>query len=810
MNTKKKSKNGSLLAHYYTVAVRSLERYKSQTIVSIIGLGVGFIGLSLSALWLRYENTFNTDLPDADRLYMMAMGEKGSVMGTPAEFLIKYAEMPEVEGATCVNTQWCTLPFSFVGDKMVLHNEMEVRVLVTDSCFFSLFGLNIVQGDRHFYEHWHEGVAISSSLASRLYGSENPVGCQLMMNYGGGAGSGREILAIYEDFDPHSDIYADIIDVGDARYFLGTIMPYVTKLRPGREVYESFCEKIKTLSETESDALNRLRLVPLPLTDSHRRGYNSEGSLSYDHVRAFLFISIMLVVCALVNFITLFVNRLRMRRREMALRLVHGETGRGLVALFSMEALLVLLASAAFGLVGVWLLRDVFATYADIRTGGYVLTWSMAFMALAMAACLAICVVAVVIVKNRAAGRSIRTNPRSNHRFMTISTGVQLTIGLTFVFCAVMMLKQFHYLRASDWGINFRNVAFFRIDLPSYFENGKFVNTSRAQMEDKGLIPQLRAIPGVQEVMEHGRHFATGTYEIESFSLRLHPEDEWTYATLRRGLFDPGSPVNGFTVLEGTLPREADWLPDQIIITETIRKKLGLTSAVGQTIEYKINDDTFTGTIIAVIRDVLFHDVHGIPPFIYSFRPLNPREKELVESLTNYVTFTYDTKQKAEVVRRVRKMMEPYADLPWSLEFGEDNFSYQMRSDENLSRLLIAVTLVCILIAVFGVYSIITLACRQRRKEIALRKIHGAKLRDILALFARDYGMILVISSAVAFAVGVLVMHGWLEQYVKRTPFSWWVFAAIFVGTALLIALSVGTRVWRTARENPADVVKSE
>ena len=799
-----------LFSHYLTVAMRSLQRYRMQTIISIVGLAVGFVCLSLSALWLRYENTFNTDLPDADRLYMMAMGDKGSVLGTPGELLVKYAEMPEVEGATCVSNSWCTLPFSFLGDKMILHNEMEARVLITDSCFFSLFGLNIVQGDPHFYERWHEGVAISSSLARRLYGTEDPTQCNLMMNYGGGAGSGQSIIAIYEDLDPHSDIYADIIDVQETRYYAGTLVPYVTKLYPGQDVYESFCEKIKVLSETEDNLLNRMKLVPLPLTDSHRRGYDSEGSLSYDHLRAFLYISIMLVVCALVNFITLFVNRLRMRRREMALRLVHGENGLGLVTLFSMEALVVLLAAAALGMVGVWLLRDVFATYANIRTGGYIFTWSIIFMAIALAFCLAVCIVAVVIVKNASVNRSIRTNPRSNHTFMSVSTGLQLTIGLTFVFCAAMMLKQFHHLRAYDWGVNFRNVAFFRIDLPSYYENGQFVNTSRQEINDKGLIPQLRAIPGVHEVMEHGRHFATSSYEFESFRLRLHPEDEWTYATLRRGLFDPGSPVNGFTVVEGMLPRETDWLPDQIIITETIRDKLGLKSAVGQTVEYQAYDDTFTGTIIAVIRDIFFTDVHDGPQIFCSFRPLNPREKELIDSRTNYVAFTFNPRQKADVVRRIKEMMEPYPELPWSLEFATDNFSYQIRSEENLSRLLTAVTVVCIVIAIFGVYSIITLACRQRRKEIALRKIHGAKLRDILMMFVREYGLILVVSSCVAFIVGYFIMHGWLESYAQRTPFSWWVFAAIFAATALLIAISVGARVWRTARENPADVIKSE
>ena len=133
-----------------------------------------------------------------------------------------------------------------------------------------------------------------------------------------------------------------------------------------------------------------------------------------------------------------------------------------------------------------------------------------------------------------------------------------------------------------------------------------------------------------------------------------------------------------------------------------------------------------------------------------------------------------------------------------------------MRSEDNLSRLLLVVSIVAVLIAVFGVYSIITLACRQRRKEIALRKIHGAKLRDILGMFVREYGLILVVSSFVAFAVGYIIMHGWLEQYVRRITIGPYYYLLIFVATALLIALCVGSRVLSTARENPADVVKSE
>jgi hypothetical protein len=77
-------------------------------------------------------------------------------------------------------------------------------------------------------------------------------------------------------------------------------------------------------------------------------------------------------------------------------------------------------------------------------------------------------------------------------------------------------------------------------------------------------------------------------------------------------------------------------------------------------------------------------------------------------------------------------------------------------------------------------------------------------------MFVNEYGLILVISAVVAFAVGYIIMHGWLEQYVRRITVGPHYCLFIFVATALLIALSVGTRVWRTARENPADVIKSE
>lgn len=131
-------------------------------------------------------------------------------------------------------------------------------------------------------------------------------------------------------------------------------------------------------------------------------------------------------------------------------------------------------------------------------------------------------------------------------------------------------------------------------------------------------------------------------------------------------------------------------------------------------------------------------------------------------------------------------------------------------SEYALSRLLVFVSLVCIVISLFGLYSHIVLACERRRKEIAVRRVNGARVGDILTLFVREYLLLLSVASIVAFPVGYVLMKHWLERYVEQTPTGWWVYAGLFAGMALLILLCIGRSVWKAAHENPVEVIKRE
>ena len=137
-----------------------------------------------------------------------------------------------------------------------------------------------------------------------------------------------------------------------------------------------------------------------------------------------------------------------------------------------------------------------------------------------------------------------------------------------------------------------------------------------------------------------------------------------------------------------------------------------------------------------------------------------------------------------------------------------DKFNANLVSEDNLQTLLSITTGVCILIALFGVWSMIMLTCEQRRKEIAIRKVYGATTKDILDMFFTEYMTLQGIAAIVAFPMGYACMKPWLEQYVVQTEISWWIYVGIFLMVALLVALCVGWRVWKTAKARPADEIE--
>ena len=141
------------------------------------------------------------------------------------------------------------------------------------------------------------------------------------------------------------------------------------------------------------------------------------------------------------------------------------------------------------------------------------------------------------------------------------------------------------------------------------------------------------------------------------------------------------------------------------------------------------------------------------------------------------------------------------------VKFFDNELEMVYQREDKLSTLVTLFSFLSIVISIIGVFGLVLFETQYRRREIGIRRVHGASVGEILSLFNRKYLYIVAICSAVAIPVSYYIISRWMEQYVYRTPMSWWVYA-LAVGVILLITVvTVTLRSFKAATENPTESI---
>ena len=260
------------------------------------------------------------------------------------------------------------------------------------------------------------------------------------------------------------------------------------------------------------------------------------------------------------------------------------------------------------------------------------------------------------------------------------------------------------------------------------------------------------------------------------------------------------------TLLSGEWISEKS-LSTDMLITESTAHTLGWQTkeAVGKHIYPEGFDETFT--VIGVVKDCHYKSpTTQIPNTAF----INT-EKQKHMWFRASILFKYKEGTWPECKRLIEKMaQEEHPDKVLRLFSEDEVYDDYLRSENALHKLLEFASMICIIISVFGIYSLVTLTCEQRRKEIAIRKVNGATVETIIRMFLKEYLLLLVAASIIAFPISYLIMKKWIEGYNRQVEMGCFPFISIFAGIALIIIFSIARRVWKAANENPAEVIKNE
>ena len=503
---------------------------------------------------------------------------------------------------------------------------------------------------------------------------------------------------------------------------------------------------------------------------------DNEINVSLEDVSLFSFSASLLALCALLNYLTLFISRLRSRGRDMALRAICGSSPRQMGILLLTEYLLLLLVASLAGMLFVELVMHKFIELSMIQISWLSVMISCGFLMLfSVVLSVLLSTVPILYFKRKTLRVQIESTSvrMGKNYFRSMAVCIQLFIGFLFIFCTAVMMKQVYMLTNID-NIERKQVAWVRSKDFSIVQNV--------------LLQQ----PSIKEVMAKSPLYpGEGRMGYNIFDWEGKSSSDKGFSCKAFEIDNEIAKFYSLKIKDGS--STFDLGENEVFINETFAKKINLDNPIGKTFNRR-------NKIKGVIYDYQIQDPN-VSPSPLLFVQSKPT--------SNYVAFKYDgdwnvckNKLTEELLKKGVENVE-FAD-------GEEYYQYFLKSEYNLLKLLGVITVVSILIAIFGIYALIMQSCDQHRKEIAIRKVHGAGVTDILMMFFKQYMVQVVVAAAIAFPVGYVLMKNWLEQYARQTEISIWIYLCIFLGISLLVTLCIGWRVWKAANENPAWVIKKE
>lgn len=802
-----------MFRNFINTTIRFLLRNKTFSIINLAGLAAGTICCLYMVLYVMDQYSYDKHHRHADNIYRLTTqlqltGDKHNMAtASPPIAPAMREEFPEVEQFTRV------IPVMSGGHQLLHYNGKSIYEegpFLVDSTFFDIFSYHFVSGTATTAMANPNSIVLSSEVAKKLFGKEDPAGKLIELENGWG----REPLTVTGVIDEslgQSHIRAPFFislsgygnEIRDNSVWSGNNFTYsYLRLKPGSSAllleskFPAFLQK-HAAQDLKNRGMQKQQHLQ-PITEVHTTGgYEVEAGkiVSASFLKLLLLVAILIQVIACINFMNLSTARASKRAKEVGVRKVAGAGRSNLVLQFLLESfslaligvliavpLLVMampwlnqiteanITAASLMQPRVWLALIGLVFFTGLLAGSYPAFYLPAFD-----------VIRVIKgnFKNQISAAGIR-------KFLVV---FQFTLSLILIISIIVIYNQLHYIRNRDLGFDSGQKLVFRFHTPEMKKQIPAFMNELNQLAEVKATTLSSGIPGQPTYFNWGVFLSGG-----DLSTSVNQENISTDNNFIKTM--------GIHMLSGR-----DFSPQdsgRVIINETLARRLGLTaeSAIGKRLYTE--DVRRNYEITGVMKDFNYQSLHeAISPFMLIYNPKLPSAGNVVASVnsSDYAAFL----DKIKVI-----WQKHIPGLPFDYRFMDAQVEQQYKAEATLARIINAFTGMAILISCLGLFGLAAFSAEQRTREIAVRKVLGAGLPSLVKLLSGHFIKLVAIAFVVAVPVGWYVMDQWLQSFVYRVELSWWVFA-LAGGIALLIAvLTVSSQAIRVALGNPVKSLRSE
>lgn len=807
-----------MIKTYFISIVRSLWKNRVTSIINVLGLTLGLTSILFLYVFLKYEKSFDTDQPLADRIYRinLTMDYPNRLMkdGNTESMLVKAVrnEFPDLEGAVQIIGPKDALVAINPNTRNERVFEEKRNIFFADSAFLKFFDYDFIAGNPRTALDDPNSIVLSTELVEKYYP----------------AYEGRELDLIGEQIGLYDSIRAQITGIIDSPpsnsnfpfkalisseiyYRLnafdvdnwGNIAQGLTfvVLKQGQspeEIEQGFpalVKKYRSESDAEMVSYSLLNLKELHSTSTW--GFAGNYTTPKPMEIGFIAVGLFILISACINFVNLQTAQSVNRSKEVGIRKVLGGHRLELIVQFLVET--AILTSIAF-LLALWITELALDSWNGLLTivqMNMQLDWTVVVFGLAL-------IVFVTLIagiypafklssfqpsETLRRGFSSLESKVSGMNLRQILVVTQFVITQTLIIGTIVVAFQMDYFLSKDLGFDKEGV----INVTTY-------KPDRSKIDR--LVQGLESMP-----------------EISSFSISSGPP-------LDAGMY-------GTSFIEVGHEDKGDMKTRNKFIDHRYLDHFKIQLAAGRNFRADEYSDTISGFIVneAFVRQLEVKSVEeAIGKPIRCYRTQAPivgvtqdfHIDTFSEKISPLIMFPWHVQANGADVRVAESNMVVALDKMralWLEVFPNRAFEYKTVDDfvmrayivENIMFKTIKVfAVLAIIIGCLGLYGLVSFMAVRKTKEIGIRKVLGASYGQILYIFSRKFYLLILVAFVISVPLGVQAMELWLSNYAFRIPLEWNIFGIAFAATMVLTTVTVGYISYKTSMTNPAETLQVE
>lgn len=813
-----------------TYAIRIITRMKAYSIICILGLVISLAGTATLVRYIHQELTVDHHLKDLDHLHLLAnhtITEKGSLRLSSnrnwnrEKHFVDPLDHPTVDK----HTRIVALPKGEIGKG---NQHFAVSAIAVDTTFFQLMPCQTSLGVTDQVPP--TGIILSEELSQKVFGKEDPLGKELTFG-------GKHVTVSGVMKAPSTKVsfaYDIIVSEKLQREWAGTgnaaLFNLVRLHRPeDLETLNAAQPVLKLISWGNNET--QFQLTPLKdnYFDERLTLYQSERMFpkgDKDGIYILIFVAILLFSIGVLNYLNLYTVIMQKRGLEFGIKKVFGAGRWAFFKQLYTENFLFSAITLLFVGMIIEITDKILVSLLDIPIQKNVVFDTAIY--------LGILFVFPLITMLYPYFRHVYSRPVSSIKGIKqrggspLTRSLFLTVQYVITFCLIVVsiyfAKQLDFMLNADLGFNTKNIIRCLL-IPAKNEDNiirDMKEWERQREQDKRnaahIIHTLNSCPDIVAWSLGDELWQSASAYIRPIAKKADTENEFiegentSLSVSDMALFD-------LEIIEG---RGWDDSIDQfehynLIINESAKKQMGITDIHADMVQTKdrlwwsSNVDCSGNPpfhIVGVVKD--FRSGHlskAVHPTIYTY---SPSSGEYFHP-GRYFLVRYQPGKQQEVLKllsNLRNEISGEGELQYS--FLEDEIDKRYENDRRIVRIYLTFAGLAIAVSCLGLFGLSLFEIRLRYREIGLRKVHGAKVSDIVRLLLKRYLLILGVSALIAFPAAVFFIQKYMEDFAYRTPLSGWIFLLALLIVAFISGSVLFWQTHKAANINPATVMKSE